>query len=543
MNIIKSHPYWRFLEIIPGTMTWLALVLPIVLSFYFPEAVAIFVIVYTMLWLFRSLRLTFNLVRSYKRVLKAEQTDWVKLIEYVDSPKKLSYAIEALKKYPYRQVQGEIMKLKELQKGLVDLYGKNQYKTSKNILHAVLYVTYKENIELIRESMRSYISGTWPSNRIIFVFAGEERDQENFLRVAHALEQESGSKFFKFLVTVHPKDISGEIMGKSSNATYAAKQLKLFLDEHGVSYDDVILSNFDADTAVHRNYFAELTFKYLTTENRGRMTYQPLHLYHNNIWDVPAMIRLIALGNSFWRMAESMNRERYKSFSSRSMGFRLVTETGYWDPQVIPEDSRQYWTAYVLYNGAHYLVSLYSPLYMDAVLARTTRETFKQQYVQLRRWAWGVCDFPFVFLNLLKHPVIPLSKKMHHIFTLLESHFFWATAPFLLTFTGWLPGLISVSFRTTVLSYNLPKITTTILNVAAIGILICAILSICVVPKNPDRRFWGSVSLFLQWLLVPFSSIFLSAIPAIEAQTRLMFNKRLEYQVTPKERKLLAYVS
>ncbi len=46
-----------------------------------------------------------------------------------------------------------------------------------------------------------------------------------------------------------------------------------------------------------------------------------------------------------------------------------------------------------------------------------------------------------------------------------------------------------------------------------------------------------NASLFFQWLLVPLSSIFLSAIPAIEAQTRLMFNKRLEYQVTPKSRK------
>jgi hypothetical protein len=39
-----------------------------------------------------------------------------------------------------------------------------------------------------------------------------------------------------------------------------------------------------------------------------------------------------------------------------------------------------------------------------------------------------------------------------------------------------------------------------------------------------------------QWLIAPFISIITSAVPALEAQTRLMIGKKLEFWITPKKR-------
>jgi len=40
--------------------------------------------------------------------------------------------------------------------------------------------------------------------------------------------------------------------------------------------------------------------------------------------------------------------------------------------------------------------------------------------------------------------------------------------------------------------------------------------------------------LYLQWFTIPVVSFFLSALPGLDAHTRLMFGKRLEYRVTEK---------
>lgn len=246
---------------------------------------------------------------------------------------------------------------------------------------------------------------------------------------------------------------------------------------------------------------------------------------------------MVAQSCSYWRMAESMEKSKYKSFSSRSLSFKTVLDVDYWDPSVIPEDSRQYWTAYTIYDGRHTLVPIFTPVYMDAVLSETYAKTFQSQYGQLRRWAWGVCDFPFVALNLWYHPKIKLSHKIYQIYEFLKNSFFWATGPLLITFMGFVPSLINPTFRETVLAYNVPRVMSDMLTFASGGIIACALISIALVPYNPKKGLLGQIALLAQWILIPIVSIVLSAIPAIDAQTRLMFGNYLEYKVTVKARK------
>ncbi len=532
--LIRKHKLWRLLEIIPGAVTWTALISPFVLSIFAPQLVAIIILIYTIIWLFRSIKLSVNLYRSYKLSQKALKTDWAYLTSLNDCPEKIEYELQRLDQESDPKKYFELFHLK---KQVNELIQKNQWKKSKEIYQGIILVTYKESYELIRESIKSYLASDYPLQKIFLILSGEESDQENFLSIAKKLEKEFAKQFGLFLITIHPKNIPGEIKGKSANATWAAKELKKILDEKKIPYEDCLLSNFDADTVTHPKYFSELTFKYLTTENRIEKGYQPTHFFHNNIWDVPMAIRMVALSCTFWRMAESMEREKYKSFSSRSLSFQTVVDVNYWDPAVIPEDSRQYWTAFAVYDGRHTLVPIYCPTYMDAVLSETYVKTFQSQYQQLRRWAWGVCDFPFVALTLWYHPHIKRREKIYRIFEFLENSFFWATGPILITFTGFLPGIVNPGFRDTVLAYSFPRIMSELLTLTSLGILLCAIISLALVPRNPRRNFLSKISLCIQWLFVPVVSIVLSAIPALDAQTRLMFGRYLEYKVTQKTRK------
>lgn len=532
MEIIRNHKYWRLLEILPGLISWTALLLPILLAVYFPVIVASIAIAYAIFWFFRSARLSVYLLLSYNKTKKALERHWHHYLDLVDHPEKIDQSIAQAEQ------EDEIEELKALKKAITKLQKNGDYKKTDQILHAILYVTYKESLEVIETSMKSYIDSDYDTKKMIFIFAGEERDQENVMRLSHFLQEKYGDKFYDFVTTIHPKEIPGEIKGKSANATWAAKQLKKYADAKGIKYENIMVSNFDADTVTHPAYFAELSYKYLIDTDRLNKTYQPTHMYHNNIWDVPMIVRMIALMGTFWRMAESMDIDKYRSFSSRSLSLQTTIDVDYWDPGVIPEDSRQYWTAYVLSNGKHRLVPIYSPLYMDAVLSETYINTFKSQYLQLRRWAWGACDFPFIFLNLIKNKKIGLWAKTYQIYHIFIAHFFWATAAISIAVLGWLPGLLNSEFRTTVLAHYTPNITSFMLNLAAIGMIVSTMISLVMIPKRPaGKGIMDSISLMVQWVFIPITSIFFSAIPALDAQTRLMFNKRLEYKVTEKARK------
>jgi len=537
MKIVTTHKYWRLLEMVPGLIAWGALLLPFVIAIYFPVAIALLAILYAIIWLFRSFKLTFKLYASYRKMQDCMSVNWNYLLDLVENPDKIDEATKDVKKPLLKSQKTFFKELKDIKNKITFLHKSDQYLKPSDVYHAVLFVTYKEPFDVVRMSVKSYTETFYPYEKLILVLAGEEGDEENFKKIAEKIKSEFGEKFVAVLTTVHPKGIPGEIPGKSANATYAAKALKGYLDEQEIKYEQVILSNFDADTVVHPNYFSELTYKYLMTPDRSEKSYQPTHMFHNNIWDVPTMIRMVALSCTFWRMAESLDKKKYKSFSSRSMGFQTAIDTNYWDPSIIPEDSRQFWTAFMKYDGRHEVVSVFSPVYMDAVLADTYVETFKSQYKQLRRWAWGVVDFPFMAINLARHPKISLGQKIYRIFFFLENAFFWATGPVIIMISGWLPSLMNAEFRQQVLAYNLPQVTSQFLTLAAVGIMACGIISVIVVPRKSKENIWDSLSLFFQWILVPITSIFLSAIPALDAQTRLLFGKKLEYQVTKKARK------
>lgn len=472
--------------------------------------------------------------RSYLLTRRAMSIDWSERLKFLDATG------ERLKKAIGKAANsGEKTQLLKDLGSLQKTLAKNQYLDWQEVLHAIIFVTYKEGLAVVEPAIRSYLDSSFPADKIVFVYAGEEREGEAFLKRSRLLKNKYGRYFRDFLITVHPQDLPGEIIGKSANCSYAGRRLRDYLNANGLRYETVIVSNFDADTVAHRHYFSELTYKYAITPDRVHKAYQPTHMFHNNLWDVPILVRMVAMSCTFFRLAESMEIMKFKSFSSRSNSFQTIVDVGYWDPAVIPEDSRQFWTAYALYNGEHKLVPLRCPLYLDAVLSESYWKTFQSQYAQLRRWAWGASDFPFVFLNLMANRKIPLSLKLYHVFFFLENSFFWATGPILLTFTGWIPGLIHPEFNATLLAYQAPRIASNLLTIATSGILLCALLSILMVPRRPEKRHplldWLSLS--LQWMLVPVVSIVLSAIPAIDAQTRLLLGRRLEYQVTPKMRK------
>ncbi|MCR4314509.1 MAG: glycosyltransferase family 2 protein [Candidatus Uhrbacteria bacterium] len=484
----------RFWEMFPGLLVWGTFSLALILSFFQPLWVIIFIIVFDLLWLFRVVYFNLFVLISWMRYRQADKTDWQEMLPSVPG--------------------------------------------SQNIRHLVLLPTYKEGYEIIRSTLRSLKENKTPNDRLWVVLGGEEADREAFEKIVRRTEQEFGSTFGYFTATLHPRGLSGEIPGKGSNLHWMGEELERRLRERfpDVSDEDIVVSAFDIDTIAHPQYFSYLTYLYGTVENPTRSSYQPIAMFSNNIWSANAPVRIGAFGTTFWLFGELTRSERLWTFSSHSMPWKMLKDVGFWQKDIVSEDSRIFMQAFLHYHGEYRVTPMFLPVSMDAVTGDTYLESMKALYVQMRRWAWGVEHLPFVIDGFKHDKLIPWRKKMQYIFNHIEGMYTWATAPIIMFVLGWLPLWVSKG-QSNALIQAAPFTLEQLMQFAMIGILISAVMSLMLLPQRPiqgRRHTW--LVMGLQWILLPVTFIVFGSFPAIDAQTRLMVGKYLGFHVTKKAR-------
>jgi hypothetical protein len=488
----------RLFELIPGTLAWGTVIGLAVLAFITPFWIAIFVIAYDLYILIRAMYMSVHLLYAYRTLRWYRSVPWLRKCQ------------DARGHLPWNKVH-----------------------------HAIVLPTYDESLEVLQSSLRSLVATDFPKEQMHVVVGFEERGGEAARQRALALQHEFGDSFQTFLTTFHPDGLPGERRVKSANATWALKEIEQAIYQQGIETDQVLVSNFDSDTVVSPSYFSYLTYVFITHPTPYRVSYQPLPMYNNNVWDAPAFSRVIATGSTFWQMIESTRPERLVTFSSHSMTLKALKEVGYWHKDIISEDSRIFWQCLLHYNGQYSTEPLYTTVSMDAALGATWWQTLKNQYKQKRRWAWGIENFPYLAEGFYRNRRIPWRVKVTYLFRTLEGHHSWATTPIIVAGLGWLPIFFGgPEFQTTVLSYSLPFVTRTIMSIAMFGLLISTALSMLLLPpRPPDYSRWRYFGIVGQWALVPFIATLLSAFPALDAETRLLLGRDLQFNVMQKVRK------
>jgi len=523
----------RLYEMIPGILCWLTLVLPFFLGIFFPHFLIYFIVLYVLYWLYKTLLMGFHLVLGYCHLRYDLRTDWSeKLKELKNLPQYLQKLQNQIKKQKFFT---KIKTLEELREATELKNSHQPLLDSEKIYQAVILPTYKEDVSILRASIRACQKSLWPKERMIIVLATEAREKEKAKEKARILTEEFGKAFFHFLVTEHSDNLVGEMKAKGANLTWAARKLKKFLDEKKIPYENVLVSAFDADTRPHPQYFACLTYKYLLNPARLRRSYQPIPLYSNNIWEISLLTRITAFSSTFWQMIEATRPYRMVNFSSQALSMQTLVEIDFWDVGIVSEDSRQFFRAFFRYGGDHQVVPLFTPVYMDAVYGETFFETLRRQYLQKRRWAYGVEHFPYLCQELPRHPEIPFLKKFLVLWRQFEGHYSWATASILLFIFGWIPFAFSPYFQSSVMAYNLPNLARFLLSLTWIGLIISTYISLALLPPRPTSYGFGKTAiLYIEWIFVAITAIIFGSIPAIDAQTHLMLGKYLGFWVTPK---------
>lgn len=491
-----ENAFERFLEILPGGFTWLALTSPIWLSFTLPYAVAYLILIADVYWLLSALRIGILILIGYRKMEHAKRQNWLNRLQQ-DFPQDF-----------------------------------------KRFYQLILIPTYQEAPYILTPTFNAIVNSDYPKDKILLAVGFEERDDSGKIRQTEKFLKKIEGKLGGVFTTIHPYNLAGEVAGQGSNKNWMIAHIVPQLKKRGIKIADVFVTTLDADFIIHPQFLSGALHKYLSQPPhiRDKRSFTGVFLYHNNYWQTPAPMRLIASGTSFWQLSEMVGSDKYMNYSSMSISLKALLDIGCWIPDKVNDDNGFYWKAYFHFNGDYQVVPHFLPISGDAVQDTSLLKTFQNQYLQIKRWAYGVEHIPFIIRQYFSKE-IDFWDKTDKVLFKLWGDLRWGFLALFVTFGSLLIPLINPQFKTSVLSVNLPIISSWILTVAFFGLFATIFVHEKVAPKRPaEWSFFKKIWSYIQWVLVPIVLITISSVPAIDAQTSLMFGKKLEFRVTRKAR-------
>jgi len=526
----KRTRKYRFFEIFPGAMSYLIIILLFVFSMISPVlgTVYLFLVIITMV--VKAVGIALHTIQGHNALKKATAVEWDKRLSELEDARG-SYdrlAGTRSKSFEYEQ---HLQNLK-----MVAAAEKGYFPAPSQIYHGVIIATYNESLEVLVPTIESVRDTSYDNDRIILVLAYEERGGPETEKTVQELKRRFEGVFGDFLLVKHPDGMKNEVVGKGGNITYAGRALARHVEKRRIRYSDVIVTTLDSDNRPHETYFDYVAYEYVVHEDRKRLSYQPVSLFMSNIWDAPAPMRIIAVGNSFWNIICTMRPHILRNFASHSQPLDALVEMDFWSVRTIVEDGHQYWRSLFYFRGDYEVLPIRVPIYQDAVLSSTLWKTLKAQFIQLRRWDYGASDVAYVGVRLFtKKRTIKFWSLFPKFVRLLDGHITLAAVSPIVAFGGWVPLIMNLQSRD-LIAYNLPGVVGSVQMVAMLGLFVTILLSIKMLPPRPARyKKSKRVVMVLQWVLMPVVAILYTSCAAFYSQTRLMLGKYMDkFDVTDK---------
>lgn len=545
----KRTRKYRMLEILPGALSYTMILLLFVLSFISPIVGSYYLLLIIATTLVKAVGVVYRTVQGYNATKRADKVDWHKRLADLEDPHGSYEKLMLVKSREFEfDEHVENLKMISVGKDLVisekelDDNGKTPkivFPKPNEIYHAVIMVAYNEGLDTLIPTVEAVKKSSFPNERTIFVFGYEERGGEAMRENAKILTEKFKDDFCQFIPVMHPKDLKDEIQGKGPNLNYAAGELVNYVKKAKIPIENVIVTSLDSDNKMSKWYLDYVAYQFIVHPNRQKLSYQPVSLFTNNIWDAPAPMRIIAISNSFFNIISSMRSHTLKNFASHSQPLLALSQMGFWSKKTIVEDGHQYWRSLFYFHGDYEVLPIHVAIYQDAVMEETFLKTLKAQFIQLRRWDYGASDVAYVGVRLFskdrktigKMSFMPLFAKFMR---LLEGHVTLAAISPMVAFGGWVPKLLNARSKD-LLAFNLPNTISLIQIFASIGLMTTILFSLKMLPPRPKNIRKPKIVMILQWILMPVVAIVYQSFTAFYSQTRLMTGNYMEkFDVTKK---------
>ena len=199
----KRTALYRFFEILPGALSYTAVIGLFVISWINPMLGAVYVLIVVAITFVKALATAFRTIQGYEVMRRAERVDWAKRLADLEDP---HAAYERL----YNRNDDSYALMEHVQNlRLMSTVEGNSEPKPHEVYHAVIMVAYNEGLETLVPSVEAVRDTSFPNERIIFVLGYEERGGEAMEANAKELKKQFGDVFKDFLLVKHPADIEG----------------------------------------------------------------------------------------------------------------------------------------------------------------------------------------------------------------------------------------------------------------------------------------------------------------------------------------------
>ncbi|MBI3366548.1 glycosyltransferase family 2 protein [Candidatus Roizmanbacteria bacterium] len=486
--MIHSPLILKVFETIIPFLTWVLITFPLWFSPFHPAVVAYFIIAFDLYFLYKALMTTYRAALSYRSMLLHADIPYFKKVT----------------------VQ----------------------KKSEDIHHFIIIPNYQEPLYKLESTIDAIIKNDYPYKKIYLVLAFEKRE-EGAVHKAYVLGSKYRDFFRDVIYSYHPL-ADNEVAGKASNQTYAARLMDEYIKNKRILPQNALITICDADSHLPKNYFSYLTYEYLKDIDRQYHFYWAPVLLYNNFWQLPLFVRMQATLSSILRLA-FLSQDNLIQTSTYSTNLWLLEKVNFWDVDIIPEDWHIYLQVFFTFGEKTKTIPLYTIINGDAVYSGKTAKTLANRYEQEKRWAWGVSDISYSLKKFFVTPHINPIVKLKKILFIIETHLFWPSSFFILTLSASIPPLINPVFKRTVLGFILPKLSGIILTFSSTLLILYIYLDVKIRRwVNMKTKLRSFPLLIIQWYLLPLVSFLFSSLPALEAHTRILFGKKIQYKVTEK---------
>lgn len=562
------------LEKIPPLFGYCLILFPIVMSFIEPDIAGIYIIMVVVYFFYKSFSSMIFFAYSLWKIRESEQVDWNKLVLGLEDVElevsRLEQQKQLILNFTWEQFNKEDKKdgtddiadqfSKYKNKSLPGFYKKILFKFEKRktlkfidkqlnrykrlserkglmkpseLQHILIIPFVNEPYTLLKETVECVRKQTFNTKQINLVFASEAAVKHG-QEIAKQLKAEYEQYFNNIWISEHvlqPEDA----IGKSANMNWASRMVYEEVLKLGWDTEKTTITSCDSDSKIDVQYYASVTYKYITQENAKYKIFTAALVFYNNIWRLPFYARVKNSFSSIYNVAKMARQDRLVPVSTYTLSLWMVKEIDFWTPWVTPEDYHIFFKCLFKYDRYVETVPIFLKTLSDAAEGDGHWDTIKNNYKQSRRWAWGISDTGWMIKNLIKgwsrHSLRAKYKALH----VISDHIMGPNLALIIIFGGNLPVLLNPAFGDEVFGTLLPQVTQAVIRVTLIFLIIIIFLDFYLKPR-PEKDTWPRRILhFLEWFSQPIGGFFLAALPGLESQTRLIFGKYMEYYVTKKK--------